>query len=38
MSELISGKEALIALVNGDVVQLLCDIGWCDIDDWQVGK
>lgn len=35
MTNLISGKEALIALANGDVVQLLCDIGWCDINDWQ---
>lgn len=35
MSELISGKEALIALANGECVQLLCDIGWCDINDWQ---
>ena len=33
--KLISGKEALIALANGKMAQLECDIGWCDIDDWQ---
>ena len=33
--ELISGKEALIALANGEKVQLNCDIGWCDINDFE---
>ena len=33
--KLISGKDALIALANGKIAQLECDIGWCDIDDWQ---
>ena len=35
MSNLISGKEALIALANGDVVQLLCDIGFSKLPIWQ---
>lgn len=32
MSELISGKEALIALANGSVVQGNIGFGWIDID------
>lgn len=32
MSELISGKEALIALANGSVVQGDIGFGWIDID------
>ena len=33
MSELISGKEALIALANGSVVQGNIGFGWSD-DEW----
>ena len=32
MSELISGKEALIALANGSVVQGNIGFGWSDVD------
>ena len=37
MSKLISGKEALIALVNGEEVQQITGGGFRDIDDdWQI--
>ena len=40
MSELISGKEALIALANGKEVQLqvLGDMNWHDSTQWTVGE
>ena len=40
MSELISGKEALIALANGEEVQLqvLGDMNWHDSTQWTVGE
>ena len=40
MSELISGKEALIALANGEEVQLqvLGDMNWYDSTQWTVGE
>ena len=37
--KLISGKEALIALLQGKKVELLCDIGWDEITnlkDWDI--
>ena len=40
MSELISGKEALIALANGEKVELqaLGDMNWYDSTQWTVGE
>ena len=40
MSELISGKEALIALANGDEVELQAtgDMNWYDSTQWTVGE
>lgn len=40
MSELISGKDALIALANGEEVQLqvLGDMNWHDSTQWTVGE
>ena len=40
MSELISGKEALIALANGEEVQIKCvkDDEWYDSTQWTVGE
>ena len=40
MSELISGKDALIALANGDEVQIKCvkDDEWYDSTLWTVGE
>ena len=40
MSNLISGKEALIALANGQEVQLqvLGDMNWHDSTQWTVGE
>lgn len=40
MSELISGKEALIALSNGEEVQIKCvkDDEWYDSKLWTVGE
>ena len=40
MSELISGKEALIALANGEEVELqaLGDMNWYDSTQWTVGE
>ena len=40
MSKLISGKEALIALANGEEVQIKCvkDDEWYDSTQWTVGE
>ena len=40
MSELISGKEALIALANGEEVELQAtgDMNWYDSTQWTVGE
>lgn len=40
MSELISGKEALIALANGEEVELQTpgDMNWYDSTQWTVGE
>ena len=40
MSELISGKEALIALANGEEVELQAvgDMSWYDSTQWTVGE
>ena len=40
MSELISGKEALIALANGEEVELQAtgDVNWYDSTQWTVGE
>lgn len=36
MSELISGKEALIALANGEEVQIECNKQWVSVENCQV--
>ena len=40
MSELISGKDALIALANGELVELQAtgDMNWYDSTQWTVGE